>query len=283
MTQIDAHATKEQHREDWDRAAPVWRKYDESLRRGSEPLTRRLVDLAGIQPGQRVLDIASGTGEPGLPAAEIAGPSGFVLLTDQSSEMLAVARDKARARGLGNVAFRVCDAEQLELDPQSFDAALCRGALPLMPNPVAVLRVAYGALKPGGRIALTVVGRLEANPYFTIPYAILRKYTSLPRYDPTVPGPLFFTDPDRLRSVLSEAGFHDLHFESLQHVPMEFDSGRDYWEYSRRFAQAASVLAQIPADQHDKIGEEVAAAAAAGDPGAKVALKSEAVVAAGVK
>jgi len=283
VTPPDSDAIKRQHREDWDRAASRWRKHDESLRRSSAPVTLRLLELAGIQPGHRVLDIASGTGEPGLPAAELVGPSGFVLLTDQSPEMLAVARDKARAQNLQNVAFRVCDAEQLELDPESFDAALCRGALPLMPDPLAVLRVAYQALKPGGRIALTVVGRLEANPYFTLPFAVLRKYTSLPQADPTVPGPLYFANLDRLRSVLSEAGFSELHVETLEHVPMEFESGREYWEYSRGFGLAAAVLAQIPPDQHEKIGEEVAAAATGGDPDGKVALKSEAVLASGVK
>ncbi len=148
--QIDAQAIKHQHREDWDRAAPRWRKYDEGLRRAGAPVTRRLLELAGIQPGHRVLDIASGTGEPGLPAAELAGPSGFVLLTDQSPEMLAVARDKARAQGLQNVEFRVCDAEQLQLEPESFDAALCCGALPLMPEPVRCFRAACQALKAGG-------------------------------------------------------------------------------------------------------------------------------------
>lgn len=283
MTQLDAQAIKNQHRDDWDRAAPSWRKYDESLRRGSAPLTRRLLELAGIRTGQRILDIASGTGEPGLPAAEIAGPSGFVLLTDQSSEMLGVARDKAHDQGLENVEFRVCDAEQLQLDPESFDAALCRGALPLMPDPPAVLRVAYAALRPGGRIAVTAGGRPEANPYFTVPYLVLRKYTTLPRYEPGAPGPLYFADPDRLRSVLADAGFRELHFETLELVPMEFESGRAYWEYSRSFSGVSSIFAQVSADQHEEIAQEVAALATGGNPDGTVSLKSELVLASGVK
>src|SRR5262249_17479871 len=157
--------------------------------------TRRLLELAGIQPGHRVLDIASGTGEPGLPAAEIVGPSGFVLLTDQSPEMLAVARDKARAQELQNVDFRVCDAEDLQLEPGSFDAALCRAALPLMPEPARCLGIAHAALRPGGRIALAVTGRAQANPYFAIPFTALRKYVTLPRPDPAIPGPFSFADP----------------------------------------------------------------------------------------
>lgn len=81
---IDPQAIKDRQRQDWDVAAPTWCENDERLRRAYEATTRRLLELAGIAPGHRVLDIASGTGEPGLPAAEIAGPSGFVLLTDQS-------------------------------------------------------------------------------------------------------------------------------------------------------------------------------------------------------
>ena len=281
--QADAQAIKQRHREDWDRAAPRWRKYDESMRRAGAPVTRRLLELAGIQPGHRVLDIASGTGEPGLPAAEIAGPSGFVLLTDQSPEMLAVAREKACAQGLQNVEFRVCDAEQLRLEPESFDAALCRGALPLMPEPVRCLRIAHDALKLGGRVALTVVGRPQANPYFTMPFTVLRKYVALPRPDPAVRGPFFFADPDRLRSVLAEAGFREMHVEALQHPAGEYESGREYWEYTRGFSATASVLAQIPADQHERIGEEIAAAAGGGDPDGKVEFRGETMLAVGTR
>ena len=279
---VDAEAIKRKQREDWDRAAPHWRRFDEHLRRSYAAATRRLLELACVQPGHRILDIASGTGEPGLPAAEIAGPSGFVLLTDQSPEMLAVARDKARAQDLHNVEFRVSDAEQLQLDPKSFDAALCRGALCLMPEPVRCLRIVYEALKPGGHIALLVVGRPEANPHFTIPYAVLGKYVSLPRYDPTAPGPFAFADPDRLRSVLAEAGFRDLHVEQVEHT-WQVSSGREYWDYMRRFSVVTSLLAQLSADQHDRIGEEIAAKAAGGDPDGEVELPGESILAAGVR
>ena len=147
-----------------------------------------------------------------------------------------------------------------------------------MTDPLAVLRVAFNALKPGGRIAVSSVGRLSASPYFTLPFVVLRRYASLPPYDPALPG-----DRDHLHSVLSDAGFRDLHFETLELIPMEFENGREYWEYSRGFTAAASVLSQIPADQHDRIGDEVAALAAGGNPDGKVALKSEALLAAGIK
>ncbi len=281
--QRDTQAIKEQQRRDWDRAAPSWRKYDERLRNDTAPLTRRLLELAAIRPGHRVLDIASGSGEPGLPAAEIAGPSGFVLFTDQSPEMLAVARDKARAAGLRNVDFQVSDAEQLQVAPESFDIVLSRGAIESFPDPARVLRIAHDALKPGGRIAVSANGRPEANTYFIVPFIVLLKYATFPENDPAARGAFAFADPERLRCVLSEAGFRDLAVETLAYPAWQLGSGREYWEYIRQFSLAASLLDQIPPEQHDKVAEEIAAAAAGGDPDGQVQLTCEAVLASGVK
>jgi ubiquinone/menaquinone biosynthesis C-methylase UbiE len=280
---IDSEAIKEQLRRDWDRAASSWRRYDERLRNDSAPVTRRLLELARARGGHRVLDIGSGTGEPGLPAAELVGPAGFVLLTDQSPEMIAVARDKARAAGLENVDFQVIDAEKLLVEAESFDIVLSRGALELFPDPVRVLRLAHAALKPGGRIAVSANGRPEANTYFTVPFIVLLKYATLPQNDSTARGAFSFADPERLRSVLSEAGFRELGVEMLAYPAWRLATGREYWGYIRQFSLAASLLDQIPVDQHDKVGEEIAAAAGGGDPDGQVQLTCEAVVASGVK
>src|SRR3972149_6037630 len=105
--QPDPQSIKEQQREQWARAAAGWRKHDERFRRVTAPVTQRLLEMAAIAPGQTILDIASGTGEPALPAAELVGPGGRVVLTDQAPEMLAVAREMAQTRGLTNVEFRL--------------------------------------------------------------------------------------------------------------------------------------------------------------------------------
>src|SRR3972149_7335030 len=98
--QLHPQAIKEQQREQWGRAASGWRKHDERFRRVTAPVTRRLLEMAAIAPGHRVLDIASGTGEPALPAAELVGPGGRVVLTDQAQQMLAGGRGMAQAPGL---------------------------------------------------------------------------------------------------------------------------------------------------------------------------------------
>ena len=278
----NARAIKEQLRQDWDRAASSWRTYDEPLRNDTAPLTRRLLDV-GIRPGQRVLDIGSGTGEPGLPAAEIVGPSGFVLLTDQSPGMMAVARDKARAAGLGNVDFLVTDAEKLELEPESFDVVLSRGALELFPDPVRVLRIAHAALKPGGRIAVSANGRPRGQHLLHGPFHRAAQVRNVPTERLDRAGRVSFADPERLRSVLFRAGFREFGVEILAYPAWRLGTGREYWGYIRQFSLAASLLDQIPADQHDKVGEEIAATAAGGDPDGEVQLGCEAVLASGVK
>ncbi len=270
--QPDPQTVKQQQRQDWARAAEGWRKHDARLRETSAPVTKRLLELTGIAQGQRVLDIASGTGEPALPAAETVGPQGFVLGTDLSDEMLAVAREKARASGLSNVEFRQVDGEELKVEPDSFDAVLCRWGIMFMPEPLRCLRQAHGALKRGGRIAVAVWGPLERNPFFTVPMGVLMRYVEIPPPRPGAPGVFAFADKDRLASMLGEAGFCDVQIEGFELPMAVFDSGREYWQYTREMAApVAALLAQLPAETQKTIGEEVARAAEGAD--GKVSLQ----------
>src|SRR3970040_2133 len=130
---LDPAAHKQQQREYWAKAAAGWRLHDEPMRKAHAPMTERMIALAGISPGMRVLDLASGNGEPGLPIAHVVGAPGFVLLSDQSPEQLDFAREKAAAQGLSNVEFRVADAEEIEVDEGAFDAVNCRWGLMFLP------------------------------------------------------------------------------------------------------------------------------------------------------
>src|SRR4051812_29875244 len=114
-----------QHR-NWDSAAVGWNEWGEFNHRADRHISERLVELAGVRPGSRVLDVAAGYGEPALTAARKAGPQGRVVATDISAEMLAFARERAAAAGLGNVEFVQSDASSLDFQPASFDAAVSR-------------------------------------------------------------------------------------------------------------------------------------------------------------
>ena len=284
MTEIDSHAVKEQQRKDWGQAAANWKKNDERLRQVTAPVTERLLSLAGIAPGQRVLDIASGTGEPSLPAAEAVGPAGFVLATDMAPEMLAVAREKAEARGLKNMEFRFVDGEEIDVPPASFDAVTCRWGLMFMPEPVRCLRNAYAALKPGGRIAVSVWGPPERNPFFTVPMIVLRKYVDVPAPDPNAPGVFAFADRAKLQFVMEQAGFRDVRVEEMNVTMADFENGNEYWEYTREMTgPMRSLFEQLPPDKQEAVGREVAAAAAGGDANNPVSLAGLPLVASGVK
>ncbi len=283
--EIDPQAVKEQQRQQWGRAAAAWRKYDERIRQVSEPVTRRLLELASIEPGQRVLDIACGTGEPALPAARMVGPAGSVLATDLAPELLEVAREQATKEGLENVEFRLVDGEELDVDTSSFNAVTCRWGIMFMPAPVRCLRQAWAALRPGGRVAVSVWGPSERNPFISVPAGVMRRYLESPPPDPTLPGGLFsFADAAKLESALTEAGFSEPRVESMELPMAVFDSGEEYWRYQREIAgPLAAQFAQLPPAVQETAALEIATAAGGGDPKGKVSLNDYAILASAVK
>src|SRR3990172_4578450 len=228
---IDPATHKQQQREYWAKAAAGWRMNDERMRKGTAPMSERMISLAGIGPGMRVLDLASGNGEPGLPIAHAVGASGSVLLSDQSPEQLDFAREKAAAQGLANVEFMVADAEEIEADEDAFDAVPCRCGLMFMPEPARCLRNAYRALRPGGRFAAAVWGPPQLNPFYTLPYTVLMRYSDAKPPDVgTLPGIFAFAERSRLAALLTDAGFRDVVTEDLELTPADYESGDAYWE-----------------------------------------------------
>ena len=283
--QLDAQAIKERQREQWGRAAAGWRKHDERFRRVTAPVTRRLLEMAAIAPGQRVLDIASGTGEPALPAAELVGPGGRVVLTDQAEQMLAVAREMAAARGLSNVEFRLADGEELEAEPEAFDAATCRWGIMFMPEPLRCLGHVRDALKPDGRVAFAAWGPPERNPFIALPAMVLGKYLEAPPPNPTLPGGVFsFAAPGKLESTFAEAGFRDVQVDALELPMAVFDSGQEYWQFQRDIAgPLATMFAQLPPAAQQAAEKEIIQAASMGHPEGKVSLNGYTLVASAVK
>ena len=159
-TSFDPAQYKADLRTEWRNAAPGWRAWLEVLEAadGGQAVSRSLVELARIGPGDAVLDVAAGYGEPGLIAARAVAPGGQVVCTDISAELLAVGRERAAAAGLDNVEFLDCDAEELAFGEASFDAVLSRQGLQFLPDVAGVLARLHSFLKPGGRLAAAVWG-----------------------------------------------------------------------------------------------------------------------------
>lgn len=232
----DDRAAKERERATWASVADGWMRYDSELVGFGRPVAEELIRRSGVAPGLRVLDLASGTGEPALSIAGQVGPRGSVLATDLADPMLAYARSKARARGLTNVEFRVADAEALELPEGSVDAATMRWGLMFLPNPDRALLNIYRALRTGGKVAVATWGPPEQNPIFQIPMSAIAARSQKPRPPPGAPGLFAFSDARRLADALSGAGFREVETLGVK-VPMkEFRTGAAYWEFQRSLA-----------------------------------------------
>ncbi len=179
--------------------------------------TQRLLEAAQIGPGDRVLDIAAGTGDQSLLAAQKVGPGGAVLATDIAADMLKVAAHLAQQQGLTNLTTRVMNAEQLDLEDHTFDAVISRMGLMFAPHLDQALREIRRVLKSGRRLAALVWSAPERNPLSALPLTIVAKYTGMSFFG--APGPFALADPAVFERALHEAGFHEV---NIQAIPVHF-------------------------------------------------------------
>jgi len=230
MQKLTPQMMKARERNTWASVAGGWRRRDALLRKGAAPVGERMLELARIRRGHRVLDIASGTGEPAISAAHIVGDTGSVIGTDLVEDMLAFAREKAAAANLSNIEFRCVDGEELEFPPSSFDAVTIRWGLMFMPEPGECLGRAHRMLKEGGRVVVACWAEPERNPFVSLVMKVLAQYMDIPKPPPDAPGIFAFADADRLTGVMKSAGFDDVRIEEMEIDVIEVDSGGAYWE-----------------------------------------------------
>lgn len=200
----------ESQRQDWNRVAAGWEKWDEFFDRSMAFLNHRLVADARLRAGMQVLDLGSGTGYPALLAARTVGPAGHVIGIDLAEQMLAAADRKAKRLALANVSFRTGDVTILPFETASFDAVLSRFCVMFLPEiPKAVAEIAR-VLKPGAWFAAAVWSAPEKNPYLKIPMDIVKQFIELPPPDPAAPGIFRLAKSGELAGVMQEAGFTDV-------------------------------------------------------------------------
>jgi SAM-dependent methyltransferase len=185
-----------------------------------------MLDLAGVQAGSRVLDVAAGTGESTLMAAARVGSKGHVVAADVSASMLNVAAEAARNAGLTNVETRVMNAENIELDTDSFDAVICRIALMLFPNPAKALSEMRRVVKPGGKVAVMVYAALEKNPYHRIFHETVRRLGNIPPPAPGEPWMYALGDPGALDNLYRRVGFLNVSVHTAP-IPRRVPSAAD--------------------------------------------------------
>jgi SAM-dependent methyltransferase len=210
-TIFDPAQYKASIRTEWRAAAPGWRAWVEVLEaeNGGGAVSRTLIELARIGPGDAVLDVAAGYGEPGLTAARTVAPGGRVVCTDISAEMLAIGRERAAAEGLDNLQFVERDAEELRFEEATFDAVLSRQGLQFLPDVPGVLTRLHGFLKPHGQLAAAVWGP-PGTVQFAAPVPVIRAELQLPPPPAGIPGPFALADAGQLVELVEAAGFTDV-------------------------------------------------------------------------
>jgi ubiquinone/menaquinone biosynthesis C-methylase UbiE len=254
---FDPSAYKRSTTEQWQSAAEAWDRWGPTLEAWLGGATETMLDMAGVGPGSRVLDVAAGAGGQTLAAARRAGPEGRVLATDISSNILAFAEHNAREAGLGNVQTQVVDGEELDVEPSSFDAVISRVGFIFFPDQDAAFARMRRALRPGGRLAGIVYSTPDANAFFSIPIAIIRRRARLPAPAPGQPGPFSLGAPGVVEAAYERAGFTGVEVRRVD-APVLLPSTADYLRFAREsFGALHQMLAGLPEAEREEAWAEI--------------------------
>lgn len=238
---LDPEQFTESARRGWDTAASGWKKWAPVIESGAQVINDRLVELADIRPGHKVLDIATGYGEPLVTILKRVGPTGHAVATDLSERMIELARERIADSGFDNVDFHVCNAETLEISEADFDAALCRWGLMLIPDPDACLKRVHELLKPGGHVAMAVFSEPGKTPWLTVAGATVRRAVGVGPPDPDEPNIFRLADGAALEQRFRAAGFEDTRLEQVT-GEFVYDSSDTYVRFMQDAARDISRL-----------------------------------------
>ena len=175
---------REAQRATWAGLSPGWEKWDSVIMDQLGPVGTAMIERLEIADEQQHLDIAAGTGEPGLTIARLA-PRGHVVLTDLSAEMLDIATRRATAQEITNFETRVCSADDLPFGDATFDSVSVRFGYMFLPDVAGATAEFARVLKPGGRLCSAVWVKPEENPWTTILMQAIATEVALPHPTPT--------------------------------------------------------------------------------------------------
>ena len=232
----------------WDAMARGWDERRADIEQMARPVTDVMLERLSPTTGETILDLAAGTGVMGLAAAKHVGVDGRVIVSDFSEAMVETARRHAGELGLDNVECRVLDAEQLDLPDGIADGVVCRWGYMLMADPATALRESRRVLRNGGRLACSVFAGPSDNPWAALPMQVLVEHGRVPPPEPGAPGILALGDRERLRNLVTDAGFADPRIEDVP-FSMPFSDADDYWGFLSDVAGAIAVVLDQLEDQ----------------------------------
>jgi len=261
-------------------ASEKWKAKSAAMGR---PVTETLVDYAQPHTGMKVLDLASGTGEPAITLATRVGPDGHVTALDLSQDLLEIAEERARSRSLTNFTTRQADAHALPFPDESFDLATSRFGVMFFRDPVKALSELRRVLCPGARACFLAWGTFE-QPYWQSMMGVVHRHAGGPLLAPDGPNPFRFAESGSLSDVLRRAGFQEV-VEETRTVPWAWHGpAEEVWEQQRSVAVPfRPMLERVPEERWPAIHDEVHETVRQYSDGEKIQFGASVILASGRK
>ncbi|MBV6480060.1 MAG: Ubiquinone/menaquinone biosynthesis C-methyltransferase UbiE [Ignavibacteria bacterium] len=272
----------EQQKESWNRFSPGWKKWDNMTMDFLKPAGDEIMNLLNVKDNEIVLDVATGTGEPGLTIA-LKQKKGKVIATDLSEGMLEVARENALRRGIVNFETVNSDISALPFDDNTFDAVSCRFGFMFFPDMLLAAKEMFRVLKPGGRMATSVWNVPEKNFWITAITGTINDLMKLPSPPAGAPGMFRCAKEGLMSALLMQAGFKNINKKEVS-GKLPCGTAETYWDFMTEIA-APVVAALSKADENMKqlVKAEVLRKVNEKYPGDNVAIDSSAIVIYGEK
>jgi len=268
----------------WQTSARYWDKYRVLITEMFAPLTSALVEEAQIGIGQKVLDIGGGSGEPSLTISRIVGPTGSVTYTDPMAGMLERAHAEAARRGLTNIHFRRCSANDLPFEACTFDVAVGRLSAMFFADPATAVREALRVVLNGGYVAFAVWGPKEANPFFSTITDVIDRFVEIPLQDPDAPDTFRFAVPGKLAGILEQANAENVTERQLNfqiEAPISFDQ---FWQLRTEMSETLrEKMTRLAPPQLPTVKQAVADVARRYFASGTISFPAEAIIVSGRK
>ena len=268
----------------WKESAAYWSTYSDQLRQVFMPLSLTLIDEAGISSGQKVLDVAGGSGEPSLTIAKFIEPGGAVMCTDAVAEMVETAKQEAARLGISNIEFRQCVAENLPFEDNSFDVAVSRLGAMFFPDALAAFREMLRVIKPAGRLAFAVWHYNDVNPFMSIPTEVISRHVEPDTAEQDSLGAFRFAEAGKLAGILKEAGAIEVQerlFKFDLEAPLTVE---EFWTFrSKVSGSVREKLARLSEEEQNEVAAEIRDAVAPFFQGNQMRMPAQMVIVSGTK
>nr|WP_315201728.1 class I SAM-dependent methyltransferase [uncultured Flavobacterium sp.] len=280
--ELEIEQIRDQQKETWNKFSPGWKKWDELTMDFLKPMGDEIIRLLNLKNNAVVLDVAAGTGEPGLTIASHLN-GGKVISTDLAEGMLEVAQENAKKRGIRNFETIVCDVSELPFTDNTFDAISCRFGFMFFPDMQLAIKEMARVLKPGGKIATAVWNIPEKNFWITATMGTISKNIELPPPQPGAPGMFRCAKTGFMSDLFSQAGLKNIS-ENEVTGKLNCKTTDVYWNLMNDVAApVVAALSKTNDAMREKIKEEVYSLVNQKYPDSNVIIDSSALVIYGEK